>query len=130
MIMTRKTLVILTVIACLGLVLTPAAMAEKVNLTFWSWRTEDVDAYNKFIAAFNEKHPDINIEFVAYRNTEYNTILATALQAGSGPDILHLRAYGGMEPLAKAGYLMALDRKVPEPCQLQSGCALGSNQPG
>ncbi|NLY51480.1 MAG: extracellular solute-binding protein [Firmicutes bacterium] len=126
MIMTRKTLVILTVIACLGLVLTPAAMAEKVNLTFWSWRTEDVDAYNKFIAAFNEKHPDINIEFVAYRNTEYNTILATALQAGSGPDIIHLRAYGGMEPLAKAGYLMALDRKVPELANFSRDVLLGA----
>ncbi|NLJ68211.1 MAG: extracellular solute-binding protein [Firmicutes bacterium] len=114
MIIARRTLVILTVIACLGLLLTPAAMAEKVNLTFWSWRTEDVDAYNKFIKEFNSKHPDINVEFVAYRNTEYNTILATALQAGSGPDIIHLRAYGGMEPLAKAGYLMPLDGKVPE----------------
>jgi len=124
--MTRKALVVLTVIACLGLMLTPAAVAEKVNLTFWSWRTEDIDAYNQFIREFNAKYPDINVEFVAYRNTEYNTILATALQAGSGPDIIHLRAYGGMEPLAKAGYLMPLDDKVPELANFSRDVLLGA----
>jgi len=126
MMMTRKALVVLTVIACLGLMLTPAAVAEKVNLTFWSWRTEDIDAYNQFIREFNAKYPDINVEFVAYRNTEYNTILATALQAGSGPDIIHLRAYGGMEPLAKAGYLMPLDDKVPELANFSRDVLLGA----
>lgn len=110
----RKPLIILTVVALLGLAMTSTTMAQKVNLKFWSWRTEDIQAYEKFIAEFNAEHPDINVEFVAYRNTEYNTILATALQAGSGPDIIHLRAYGGMEPLAKAGYLMPLDEEVPE----------------
>lgn len=97
----------------LAVLLAPAvAGAEEVTLTFWSWRTEDVDAYNQFIAAFEAEHPGIRVRFVPYRNTEYNTILATALQAGSGPDIIHLRAYGGMEPLAQAGYLMPLDDKV------------------
>ena len=91
----------------LAVLLAPAvAGAEEVTLTFWSWRTEDVDTYNQFIAAFEAEHPGIRVRFVPYRNTEYNTILATALQAGSGPDIIHLRAYGGMEPLAQAGYLM------------------------
>ncbi len=108
----RRPLIVLIALAVLVLGAS-TAMAEKINLTFWSWRTEDVQAYEKFIAEFNSKYPDINVEFVAYRNTEYNTILATALQAGSGPDIIHLRAYGGMEPLAKAGYLMLLDDEIP-----------------
>ncbi|HEY8531312.1 MAG TPA: extracellular solute-binding protein, partial [Limnochorda sp.] len=88
----------LAVLLALGMILNAApAGAQDVTLTFWSWRTEDVDAYNQFIKAFEAEHPGIHVRFIPYRNTEYNTILATALQAGSGPDIIHLRAYGGME---------------------------------
>jgi len=82
------------------------------SLTFWSWRTEDVDAYDQFIAAFHQDHPAIDVTFTPYKNTEYNTILSTALQGGGGPDIVHLRAYGGMEPLADAGLLVPLGGKV------------------
>lgn len=109
----RPMAVTLAVLLAVGMMLSAApAGAQDVMLTFWSWRTEDVDAYNQFIKAFEAEHPGIHVRFIAYRNTEYNTILATALQAGSGPDIIHLRAYGGMEPLAQAGYLMPLDDKV------------------
>lgn len=83
----------------------------KTELTFWSWRPEDAEAYAKFIKAFEAKNPDISIKFIPYKNTEYNTILATALQGGSGPDLLQLRSYGGMEQLANAGYLLPLDTK-------------------
>src|SRR5690625_7910476 len=71
----------------------------QVQLDFWSWRTEDVEAYEQFIEAFQEEHPDINVTFTPYRNTEYNTILSTALQGGGGPDVLQLRACGGVERL-------------------------------
>jgi raffinose/stachyose/melibiose transport system substrate-binding protein len=46
---------------------------------------------------------------------EYNTILSSGLTAGKGPDIIHLRAYGGLETFAAPGFLAALDfDKVPE----------------
>jgi raffinose/stachyose/melibiose transport system substrate-binding protein len=93
------------------LLLTGFAVAQ-TNLTFWSWRTEDADAYAEFIAEFHEQNPDINVTFTPYHNTEYNTILSTALQGGGGPDIVHLRAYGGIEPLAEAGLIVRLDDKV------------------
>lgn len=99
----------------LALVIVAAFLASafaQTNLTFWSWRTEDVAAYEQFIAAFREENPDIDVTFTPYLNTEYNTILATALQGGGGPDIVHLRAYGGMESLAGAGLLVRLDDKV------------------
>src|SRR5690554_1537705 len=99
-------------VTILALMLGVGACAENVKLTFWSWRTEDVEAYEKFIAEFNKIHPHIEVEFIPYRNTEYNTILATALQGGAGPDIVHLRTYGGMEPLADAGYLVPLDDEI------------------
>lgn len=55
---------------------------EEVSLTIGSWRTEDVAKYEKVIALFNEQHPDIHISFNPTKNTEYNTVLNTALQAG------------------------------------------------
>src|SRR5690606_32738434 len=111
------------------LAFTAGALAQ-TTLTFWSWRTEDVAAYEKFIEAFHQEHPDIDVELTPYLNTEYNTILATALQGGGGPDIVHLRAYGGMEPLAEAGYLVRLDDKVPALAEFDPGILLGATNRG
>ena len=88
--------------------------SSKVVLNFWSWRTEDVDVYNELIDIFETQHPDIEVNFTAYKNTEYNTVLSAAMKGFSGPDIIHLRAYGGLETYAQPGYLMPLDDKVPE----------------
>ena len=81
------------------------ATEEKVKLTIGSWRTEDVAKYEKVIALFNETNPDIEVEFSPTKNTEYNTVLNTALQAGEGPDIFHLRPYAAGLKLADAGFV-------------------------
>ncbi len=103
-----------------------AGTFAQTTLNFWSWRTEDVAAYEKFIAAFEAENPDIEVVFTPYLNTEYNTIVSTALQGGGGPDIVHLRAYGGMEPLAQAGLLVRLDDKVPALSGFDPGFLLGA----
>jgi len=103
-----------------------AAALAQTTLSFWSWRTEDVAAYEKFIAAFHAENPDVDVTFTPYLNTEYNTIVSTALQGGGGPDIVHLRAYGGMEPLAQAGLLGRLDDKVPALADFDPGILLGA----
>lgn len=98
----------------------------QTQLSFWSWRTEDVAAYETFIAAFQAENPDIRVTFTPYLNTEYNTIVSTALQGGGGPDIVHLRAYGGMEPLANAGLIVRLDDKVDALAGFDPGILLGA----
>ena len=103
-----------------------SGLAQTTELTFWSWRTEDVAAYEQFIAAFHAENPDIDVTFTPYLNTEYNTIVSTALQGGGGPDIVHLRAYGGMEPLAQAGLLVRLDDKVAALEGFDAGVLLGA----
>lgn len=102
-----------------------AALAQ-ATLEFWSWRTEDVEAYERIIETFEAENPDIDVEFTAYRNTEYNTILSTALQGGGGPDIAHLRAYGGIEPLAEAGLVLRLDGEVEGLEDFDPGILLGA----
>lgn len=83
--------------------------SETINLTIGSWRTEDKERYQVLIDAFNKKHPDIELEFKPTKNTEYNTILNTALKGGEGPDIIHLRPYAPGIELADAGYMEPID---------------------
>ncbi|MBY0055042.1 extracellular solute-binding protein [Brevibacillus agri] len=82
---------------------------QQVTLSMHSWRVEDTEGYKAIIKAFEAENPNIKIEFKPFKATEYNTILNTALQSDSGPDILQLRPYAPGISLAEAGYLESLD---------------------
>jgi len=85
------------------------------DLTFWTWRQEDRSQYAQMFADFNRTNPGINIRFEAYEPQNYQTVLSTALAAGRGPDVIHVRAYGGLEQFGRANYLLALTpQNVPE----------------
>jgi len=86
-----------------------------VKLTFWSWRVEDKWAYDRMIKVFEQKNPGIKVEFIPFKADTWNTVISTALIAGKGPDIVHLRAYGGLETFTAPGYIAPLDyTSVPE----------------
>ncbi|KQN72729.1 extracellular solute-binding protein [Devosia sp. Leaf64] len=85
-----------------------AAPAFAQDLTFWSWRQEDRAAYEQFIDTFEAENPGITVKFETFEATNYNTILSTALAGGTGPDVMMVRAYGGLENVAVAGYLEEL----------------------
>lgn len=93
--------------AALGAVLI-AVPALAQDLTFWSWRQEDRAAYETFIDTFEAANPGITVKFETFEAANYNTILSTALAGGTGPDVMMVRAYGGLENVASAGYLEAL----------------------
>lgn len=78
------------------------------ELTFWSWRQEDRAQYEQFIDTFEAANPGITVKFETFEATNYNTILSTSLAAGTGPDLMMIRAYGGMEAVASGGYLEPL----------------------
>jgi len=78
------------------------------DLTFWSWRQEDRAQYEQFIDTFEAANPGITVKFETFEAANYNTILSTALAGGTGPDLMMVRAYGGMENVASAGYLEPL----------------------
>lgn len=89
--------------------------AHATDISFWTWRQEDKAAYTALFADFTKANPDIHVTFEAYPPTNYATILSTALAAGHAGDVLHTRAYGGLEQFAKSGYLLPLDKtNVPE----------------
>lgn len=97
----------------LGAAATTPALAGDV--TFWTWRQEDRAAYAELFAQFTRENPDIRVRFEAFPVENYQTIVSTSLAGGRGGDVLHVRAYGGLEQFARAGYLMPFDKAtVPE----------------
>jgi raffinose/stachyose/melibiose transport system substrate-binding protein len=89
-----------------------SAEGEDVTLKVWSWRTEDVEAYNRIFDEFEEENPGITVEFEAFQNTEYNQILTTGLAGSDGPDVPMVRAYGQLQPNIEAGQLEPIDGEV------------------
>ncbi len=88
------------------------APMEDVTLTVWSWRPEDEDAYTEIFDAYEAANPGVTVEFVPFVNTDYNNILSTGLTGEGGPDVVQLRAYGGVQPLIEAGQLVPLDGEI------------------
>jgi raffinose/stachyose/melibiose transport system substrate-binding protein len=96
-------------------VLAANALAQSTELTFWTWRQEDKTQYTQLFNEFTKKNPDIKVTFQGYENQSYGTVLSTALAAGKGPDVIHIKPYGGTEQFAKSSYLVPLTREtVPE----------------
>ena len=111
----------LTMALCFGVLISPAfagggkdKAASGTALNFWTWRVEDVEAYQSLFKQFEAENPGLSVTVTAHRNTEYNTILTAALSGGSGPDVFMSRSYGELESHAQSGYLTALDGVIPE----------------
>lgn len=86
---------------------------DNKKLTVWSWRTEDIAGYKKIFDVYEEKHPGVEVEFKAFKNTEYPTILQTGLAKSSGgPDVAQLKPFGPVQAFIEGGNLTALDGKV------------------
>jgi raffinose/stachyose/melibiose transport system substrate-binding protein len=111
-----RRVVTLLLVAVFAVGLWPGAVTgqAKIAMTFWSWRGEDKTFYESMIKKFEGQNPGVSIEFQTYKPTEYSTVLSAAMQAGKGPDIVHLRAYGALQPFARPEFLVPLEDKVPE----------------
>lgn len=106
--------IVLALSMVLSMLAVPALAGEVTEISFWTWRPEDVEFYDAVIADFEAANPGIKVVQNAIKNTEYNTILAAALEGGSGPDVFMSRCYGGLQTFADSGYMLALDDLVPE----------------
>ena len=100
------------------------------ELTFSTWRQEDRAAYTELFAEFTRENPGITVRFEAFPNEQYQTILSTALAGGKGADVIHTRAYGGLEQLARAGYLLPLDDPGARAEGVRAGRAIGAQSAG
>ena len=117
-----------TTLRTLGLALVGCASSVSfaADLTFWSWRIEDKEFYEAIAKEYKAISGD-DVKFSPYKNTEYATVLSAALAAGSGPDIIHTRAYGGLAALADADYLVPVNKtNVPNLAAFGEGVMLGA----
>lgn len=123
----RKFLTLLAVAALLlSTALVPATFAEDVEISFWTWRQEDVEFYNSVIAEFEKANPGIKVKQEAIKNTEYNTNLSAALKGDSAPDVFMSRSYGGIQTYIDSDYLVALDDLVPNIKEFSPAALKGS----
>lgn len=103
-----------------------SSLSYATDLSFWSWRVEDKAFYDTIAKEYKAVSGD-DVKFTPYKNTEYPTVLSAALAAGSGPDIIHTRAYGGLAALADADYLLAVNKgNVPNLAGFSDGVMLGA----
>ncbi|MFA3916701.1 ABC transporter substrate-binding protein [Ruegeria hyattellae] len=66
------------------------SLAQSQDVTVWSWFVQST--MEKSVAAFEEKYPDINVEYVYYNySPEYITALKAAAASGSLPDVIGLQ---------------------------------------
>jgi len=91
-----------------SVLLAPMSKAADVELTMYSWRVEDKAFYEDVIKSFTASNPGIKITFQSFPSADYQTILMSAMAAGKGPDIVHVRAYGALDQLVVPGYLSPL----------------------
>lgn len=89
-----------------------AGDSKDVTLSVWSWRTEDVAAYNEIFAVYEKAHPGTKVDFKSFKNTEYNLILTTGLAGAKGPDVAQVRSYGQLQPTIASKSLLPLDDVV------------------
>jgi len=85
---------------------------KNATISVWSWRTEDVAAYNAIFEVYTKAHPGTKVDFKAFKNTEYNLILTTGLAGAKGPDVAQVRSYGQLQPTIASKSLLPLDGVV------------------
>ena len=102
------TFVAATVAISGSVLLAPTSKAADVSLTMYSWRVEDKAFYESVIKDYTAVNPGVSINYQSFPSADYQTILMSAMAAGKGPDIVHVRAYGALDQLVVPGYLSPL----------------------
>lgn len=98
--MLKRTIILLSLLLLLGLANTACSLGQKEAETvsfMVSGDPAEYNAYQELVNAFQEKHPEIEIELTHIPSaSEYRTRLATEFAAGSPPDItlMNYRRFG------------------------------------
>lgn len=78
-------------------------------LTVWGWRTDA--PWQELMESFSGD--GIRVDYKSYKAEEYNQILQTGLSSSSGPDVVMLRSYGGLQTLVAGGGVATLPEDFP-----------------
>lgn len=86
-------------------------LAHATDLTMYMFYTSERDFFESVIDAFEQEHPDVNINLEVFENTAYDAALRAAFASGDVPDIICVEPDAravGMYPLIEANQLVDL----------------------
>jgi multiple sugar transport system substrate-binding protein len=92
------------------------------TLVVWDWKSGDATAQSYIEQAkadFAEKHPDVEVEFVAQPFDQYYNLLGTAIQSGEGPDVMLFNGGGQLRDRTDA--LLPLEDYLAEDMERLAG---------
>ncbi len=115
----RRAWLRLPIALCLGAVTgfaaaNPAAAQTKV-LTVWDFKSEEPlmkPYFARVIKEFEARHPGVQVREIAQPESNYQTVLGTAVSAGQGPDVALL--HGGEQALQFADAFESLTTQVAD----------------
>ena len=61
--------------------------SEEVTLNVYNWHTERAEVYESIFSRFHEKYPNITVNYIAYDDDQYYSMLSTSIQSGEAPDL-------------------------------------------
>jgi raffinose/stachyose/melibiose transport system substrate-binding protein len=85
----------------------------KVQITFTSWRTEDIERMNRINAVFMEQNPDIEVLFQPINDNEYDVQMRAGLETGTGADIIFIESYDSGINVYEGGSISELNQDMP-----------------
>lgn len=88
---------------------------ESGTLTVWNWGSADAPAQayqDQVLAAFGELHPDVEVEIVSQPFDQYYTLLGSAMESGSGPDVALFN--GGTQLKSRADSLVPVTDELAD----------------
>ena len=96
----------LTTAAATALAIGAGPALAQTTLSIESWRSEDQAIWDDvLIPAFEEQHPDIDVQFTPTAPTEYNAALNARLDGGTAGDLIVCRPFDGSLALYQKGQL-------------------------
>jgi len=89
---------------------------EEVTLVFSDWHLTEPHweaSLKEAFETFEAEHPNINLELDYVSYGDKDTKYATEIQAGAGPDVIHLHAYS-LRSFIERGFLQNLDAFIEQ----------------
>ncbi|MCS7242966.1 MAG: sugar ABC transporter substrate-binding protein [Candidatus Caldatribacterium sp.] len=84
-----------------------ACVSAETVIKYAHWNALPADPYN-YVKAFEEKNPDIKVEFIQIPEAEYSQKLRSMAMTGTAPDVLCLWE-ADLADFVRAGWVLSLD---------------------
>jgi len=100
----RRLMVIIGVLFLAGVLVGTTPVQAQDKLTVLTWNIPYFqEGFSKWVAAFKQIHPDIEIERLDKKGTEWSTFYQTQVVAGTAPDIIDVQGGLWLEYASKGG---------------------------